>query len=116
MAGASDSNALVLNEFVSLPIIITDYDAINEKRRRESGSAQSDQTSPTQTPVSPSNATQQRWPTGFSDFADDMWSRMTIGMKLKLREACVEVLKRTEKAKEDDSMAWEYDDDARFLD
>ena len=36
-------------------------------------------------------------------------------MKQKLREACVEVLKKTEDA-EPEHMSWQYDDDARFLD
>lgn len=62
---------------------------------------------------------QQNWSTGFSDFADELWAKMTQGMKLKLREACVEVLKKTEDAAgpgETEHMSWQYDDDARFLD
>jgi len=61
---------------------------------------------------------QQNWSTGFSDFADELWAKMTQGMKLKLREACVEVLKKTEDAGpgETEHMSWQYDDDARFLD
>jgi len=58
---------------------------------------------------------QQNWSTGFSDFADDLWAKMTQGMKQKLREACVEVLKKTDDA-EPEHMEWQYDDDARFLD
>lgn len=44
---------------------------------------------------------------------------MTQGMKQKLREACVEVLRKTEEvdeAEEAEGMGWQYDDDARFLD
>ena len=61
---------------------------------------------------------QQNWTTGFSDFADEMWSKMTQGMKQKLREACVEVLRKTEEAEgtRAEHMSWQYDDDARFLD
>jgi hypothetical protein len=59
---------------------------------------------------------QQNWPTGFSDFADEMWAKMTQGMKQKLREACVEVLRKTEEVEEGEHMSWQYDDDARFLD
>ena len=60
---------------------------------------------------------QQNWTTGFSDFADEMWAKMMQGMKQKLREACVEVLRKTEGAEEDsEHMSWQYDDDARFLD
>lgn len=56
------------------------------------------------------------WNTGFSDFADEMWAKMTQGMKQKLREACVEVLKKTEDPESEKMMSWQYDDDARFLD
>jgi len=61
---------------------------------------------------------QQNWTTGFSDFADEMWAKMTQGMKQKLREACVEVLRKTEEADREraECMSWQYDDDARFLD
>lgn len=61
---------------------------------------------------------QQNWTTGFSDFADEMWAKMTQGMKQKLREACVEVLRKTEEADGtgEECMSWQYDDDARFLD
>jgi hypothetical protein len=60
---------------------------------------------------------QQNWATGFSDFADDLWAKMTQGMKEKLREACVEVLRKTEDVAESGNVgAWQYDDDARFLD
>jgi hypothetical protein len=45
---------------------------------------------------------------------------MTQGMKQKLREACVEVLRKTEEADGEqdraECMSWQYDDDARFLD
>jgi len=61
---------------------------------------------------------QQNWATGFSDFADEMWAKMTQGMKQKLREACVEVLKKTEDSDggQTEHLSWQYDDDARFLD
>jgi hypothetical protein len=47
---------------------------------------------------------------------------MTQGMKQKLREACVEVLRKTEEEEEAEGSraecvsSWQYDDDARFLD
>jgi hypothetical protein len=43
---------------------------------------------------------------------------MTQGMKEKLREACVEVLRKTEDglAAGEERGSWLYDDDARFLD
>lgn len=60
---------------------------------------------------------QQNWSTGFSDFADEMWAKMTQGMRQKLRETCVEVLRKTEAdGSQAECMSWQYDDDARFLD
>lgn len=60
----------------------------------------------------------QNWITGFSDFADEMFAKMTQSMKQKLREACVEVLRKTEEAdgSQAECMSLQYDDDARFLD
>ena len=59
----------------------------------------------------------------FGDFADAWWKRMTVQMRRRLREACVEVLRRVE---EDDfgERRWEeegekrggWDEDARLLD
>jgi hypothetical protein len=118
-------------DFVGLPIIISDYDALTTTSTATSTSSSNEsndtaQTSPNQSTSSSTamsqtysfgtaSAMQQKWSTGFSDFADDLWAKMTQGMKQKLREACVEVLKKTEEA-EPEHMSWQYDDDARFLD
>ena len=119
---------ILVNDFVGLPIIISDFDALANNNT----SSQPTQ-SPTSTANSPSStapaisqaysnntisAMQQNWTTGFSDFADEMWAKMTQGMRQKLREACVEVLRKTEEADgpRAECMSWQYDDDARFLD
>ena len=117
--GTDDST--LLNDLVSLPIIISDYDAINSNKRRASEATTGEDsrsaciTTATDDAVS-STASHQKWNTGFSDFADDLWSRMTTGMKQKLREACVEVLKRTDDNTHEESTSWQFDDDARLLD
>jgi hypothetical protein len=112
---------LLLNDFVSLPIIISDYDATVANERRESGSISKESiTAADSTTTSESNssaAPKAKWNTGFSEFADDLWSRMTGGMKQKLREACIEVLKRTDDAKEQHGDRWDdHDDNAKLLD
>lgn len=108
------SQATLLKDFVGLPIIVSDYDALTTNNNNtSSGTLQHDRhvsTSSTST-----TASEQNWSTGFSDFADDLWAKMTTGMKKKLREACVEVLRKTEEV-EMEGMSWQYDDDARFLD
>ena len=121
----TNSNVLLLNEIVSLPIIISDYDAIPttsiNRNASVSVSAESGSITNSSTTASDSesnHAAREKWSTGFSDFADDLWNRMTSGMKQKLREACVEVLKRTDQEPEwTRRRSWEYDDDdARLLD
>jgi hypothetical protein len=107
----------MLNDLVSLPIIIQDWDVVMENNRRASASTTGTETTSTatQSPSSPTSPT-QRWTTGFGVVTDELWSRMTARMKQKLRDACVEVLKRTDDNTAEDRMSWEYDDDARFLD
>jgi hypothetical protein len=117
-----------VNDFVSLPIIICDFDALTSTTHNDSTQSAQPPT-PTTGQSSPSStvshaysantvsAMQQNWATGFSDFADEMWAKMTQGMKQKLREACVEVLKKTEDSDgQTEHLSWQYDDDARFLD
>ena len=115
---------LYLNDLVSLPIIITDFDAEHSNgNSSEASSAQSNTPSKqtnSETSSVTSSAMEQNWTTGFSDFADEVWKSMTSTMRTKLREAAVEVLKRTDDAKTGDDAEgalWNaWDDDARFLD
>lgn len=112
----------MINDFVGLPIIVSDYDALTVNSTSNSNLAHAEQSAPpttrqTSTPsITSSTTTQQNWSTGFSDFADELWAKMTQGMKQKLRDACVEVLRKTEEAESTEHMSWQYDDDARFLD
>ena len=112
-SGRKDS-ALYLNDLVSLPIIITDFDAETDSTSKKSD----DQTLPQTASSTASEASFQKWTTGFNDFADEMWKSMTAGMRAKLREAAVEVLKRTDDTKSGaKGEFWgEWDEDARFLD
>lgn len=117
-----DSATLMLNDFVSLPIIISDRDA----RSTESESSTSEPTSSAQTkrrdsfqsfrdPLSFS--AQTNWSTGFGCYVDDIFSRMTDGMKQKVREACFEVLRRTDSRVDNGAgFGAAYDEDARLLD
>ncbi|GAB1728885.1 hypothetical protein NU195Hw_g8896t1 [Hortaea werneckii] len=118
------------NDFVSLPIIVSDYDALIDskplsktKPLRPRVDVQSPSTSSTSPSLNPSPsdkgnslASQQNWSTGFNDFVDSLWSHMTNGMKSKLREACVEVLRRTEDPSEEEKLWGVWDEDARMLD
>ena len=114
------------DQFVGLPINISDHDALTNNDSTVSTQISSSQqhdrqasTSSTSTTASSeaSYASHQNWSTGFSEFADGMWAKMTQSMKNKLRNAAVEVLKKTDDTKgEADKMTWMYDDDARLLD
>ena len=118
-ATMEDKSKLFLNDLVSLPIIISDYDAIEANKSQTSPLVETTENSKANSEASDtasSYASSQSWTTGFTDFADEIWKRMTSGMKLKLREACVEVLRRTDDASEDEKIRWQYDNDARFLD
>ena len=101
----------------NLPIIISDYDdtlAAKDTTVRQNPSKTDSNTTPASSASSTTNSpVQQNVALGFADFADELWSRMTHGMKSKLREACVEVLKRTEDADEAENI---WDEDARLLD
>lgn len=117
-------SALYLNDLVSLPIIITDFDAESISSTTTTDSKKSDNTPSPQTISSDTSshageAAFQKWSTGFNDFADEMWKSMTATMRSKLRQAAVEVLKRTDDAKSGaggEPWGGEWDEDARFLD
>ena len=125
------NNIIIFNELLSLPIIISDWDVIAENKRRASVSKATKSSEHTSAGAdsnssindsdrhcsSDSVVPKHKWSTGFSDYVDDVWSRMTTGAKLKLREACFEVLRRTDGSNETEKMEWQFlDDDARMLD
>lgn len=126
---------LLIHDFVGLPIFVSDFDALTSSTSSTSSPSPNSGTAatPIQSPAdrsrttsvvstaysnSTTSALQQNWTTGFSDFADELWAKMTQSMKSKLREACVEVLRKTGEGEGMDveHMGWQYDDDARFLD
>ncbi|KAK5126914.1 hypothetical protein LTR85_008272 [Meristemomyces frigidus] len=125
---ANDPMEVLANEFVNLPIIITDYDAIftapstpataTSSTYSEAHSGPDDSAPASSACSTTSSPIHQNAKTGFTDFADELWNRMTFGMKQKLREACVEVLRRTDDPSEEEKvgLGWGYDEDARFLD
>ncbi|TKA31685.1 hypothetical protein B0A50_01763 [Salinomyces thailandicus] len=110
------------NDFVNLPIIVSDYDAIVSTPAPESEpsraieATRSASSAAATTSRGGSSPSPQNWGTGFNDFVDNMWSCMTTGMKTKLREACVEVLRRTNDPVEEERLWGVWDEDARFLD
>lgn len=106
---------LILNEFTTLPIVISDYDA--DRTPKPALAARKTESGSWPIAFSSSSATSPdfAWSTGFSTFADEMWNSMTTSMKHQLREACYQVLKRTDNRKVDYAQS-EYYDDARFLD
>nr|OQO24155.1 hypothetical protein B0A51_06248 [Rachicladosporium sp. CCFEE 5018] len=122
------SQSSMLNDFVGLPIVISDWDAMTtsststtaQQQHSRSSTVSTISTTSTESSTAKNIVTQgQQWSTGFSEFADDLWLRMTSGMKKKLRDAAVEVLKKTDEHCPEavgDRMEWMYDDDARFLD
>ena len=124
-------------DFAHVPIIVTDWDADRSTNKPRATSAPA----LTLTPASPTSETNrsvasslssaatgqaQQLTTGFADVAGALWSRMTGSMRQKLREACVEVLRRTDdeaEGRERRDVDWrfggegrEWDEDARFLD
>ena len=114
----SESNVLILNDHVSLPIIISDWDAIKANKRAASGATIDllpRKNSGSTVHITSSTSSRPHWTTGFEQVVDDFWNRMTDGLKQKLREACVEVLRRTENTS-DDGILSTFDDDARLLD
>lgn len=124
---ASAESALSLNDLVCLPIIITDFDAEgtttsgSDKKTDETG-ATPPQAASSDTNCRAGEVTFRKWSTGFNGFADEIWKSMTATMRSKLREAAVEVLKRTDDTKSgaggslDEGLWGRWDEDARFLD
>lgn len=114
-----DPNILILNDHVSLPIIISDYDAIQANKEEASEHAQhrshNRQDSVSTTESEGSTIATYHWTTGFGQYLDECWSRMTDHAKRKLRDACGEVLRRTDDTAEDGVFS-RCDDDARMLD
>lgn len=106
-------------EFVSLPIVVTDYDKLQQS---ESGgntpSKEIQSTSARPASASEAQEDDKVFIDEITDAAEDVWKRLSTAMKTKVREACIEVLRRTDdtNSSEKPHDDFEYDDDARFLD
>ncbi len=105
----------LLNDCITLPITISDWDAPNTQIHSSPETAEREIAQANKHQASASTYSQFSWKTGFSDYVDDLWKAMTEEMKRKLREACVEVLRRTDEAG-DERIFEQVDDDARLLD
>jgi len=119
MAFYDKDNTLVVFDFGSLPIIISDWDNIEENKSPTITSASNDKCTRRKDSIASDDSAvstdlRPRWTTGFGGYVDDLWSRMTDNMKRKIRDAAVEVLRKTDG--DDEAVFGQFDDDARFLD
>lgn len=99
------------HDCVGLPVIVIDCSAQVPTRRYQH--PQTWPESPDKASSILSETTTSSPGTLFADFANDLWSRMATATKVKLRDACLEVLRRTD---DREGLRWQCDDDARFLD
>ncbi|KAK4635311.1 hypothetical protein CLAFUW4_00627 [Fulvia fulva] len=98
------------HDFVSLPIIITDWDAVtNAKSQLQIPTAE----------IARSHTAANTTSTDASitESVEAIWNRISDAMKLKVREAASEVLRRTENTSSlQEEVGFQYDNDARLLD
>ncbi|KAK5111056.1 hypothetical protein LTR62_005431 [Meristemomyces frigidus] len=112
------------NDFVGLPVTITNYnDLVTRDPAAPTGIFTTTTTTTTISYSNPSSFTlgsERRTPTALAEFADSLWEKMSEGLRRKVREACREVLRRMEDPEEEEKVAWGFrdggDEDARFLD
>lgn len=98
------------HDFVSLPIIITDWDAVNKaKSEIHIPTAEIERSHTAAKPTSSDP--------GLTESFEAIWNRISDAMKIKVREAANEVLRRTDvMSSTQQEMSFQYDNDARFLD
>jgi hypothetical protein len=97
---------IIPKDFLGLPIIIIDYEALcttNQTIRA------------TTTPAGKLALHEDRAQMGIAEAIDELWDQMSSAMRNKVREACYEMLRRTDGSKEV-GRDFDYDNDARFLD
>lgn len=106
------------HDFISLPIVICDYDAICESKKIvRVPTAEIERSRSNASNGSRDDSKEPEKLAGFTESVEDIWNRISDATKQKIREACMEVLRRTEQSRSDDQMtSFQYDDDARFLD
>lgn len=109
-----------LGAHLCLPIIVSNWDEPAARKRRPSDTPSSEKhekpsDDSRSCSISGSSTTTTKWITGFSDYVDGVWRSMTGEMRRKVRDACVEVLRRTDD-EELENVFRNCDEDARFLD
>lgn len=105
---------ILSKDFVSLPIIITDWDALMEAKSHIQTPTEEIARSHTISQMAKASKQEVDKP-AFKESAEQIWSRISDSTKSKIREAALEVLRRTDEC-QNEKMTFQYDDDARFLD
>ena len=98
------------HDFVSLPIIITDWDAVTQTKNQLQVPTAEIERSHTIAKTTSSDA-------GLTESFETIWKRLSDATKMKIREAANGVLRRTgDSSLTQHEMSFQYDNDARFLD
>lgn len=101
-------------DFTSLPIIITDWDAMTKAKSQIRSPTAEIERLHTASRMTTSNKQEPGKP-GFNDSVEEIWNRISDTTKSELREAALEVLRRTDEC-QNEKLTFQYDDDARLLD
>ena len=99
---------ILSKDFVSLPIIVTDWDAMNDAKSHVQSPVREIERSRTTSKI----AHEPEKP-ALNESFEEIWGRISSTTKAKIREAAMEVLRRTDTS---EKLSFQYDDDARFLD
>lgn len=105
---------ILAKDFVSLPIIITDWDTITEAKSHIKTPKEEIARSHTVSRMATGSKQEPGLP-AFKESTEEIWNRISDTTKSKIREAALEVLRRTDEC-QNEKMTFQYDDDARFLD
>lgn len=101
-------------DFISLPIIITDWDALTAAKSHIRAPTAEIERSHTISRMATSSKEEPGKP-AFNESVEEIWNRISDTTKSKIREAALEVLRRTDEC-QSTKMSFHYDDDAHFLD
>lgn len=105
---------ILSKDFVSLPIIITDWDAVTEAKSHIQTPTAEIAKSHMISQMARASSMQEVDKPAFKESAEQIWNRILDSTKSKIREAALEVLRRTDEG-QNENMTFQYDDDARFL-
>lgn len=106
---------ILSKDFVSLPIIITDWDALTEAKSHIKTPTEEIARSHTISQMAKASSKQQVDKPALKESAEQIWNRISDSTKSKIRDAALEVLRRTDEC-QNEKTTFQYDDDARFLD